>query len=157
MKKTAIVFTLLIIAILILLTVFGCISRSGKAAGLIRGKLAECPARPNCVCSERKDDTDHYIEPVTIPRNTDTLEILREAVRESGGVIKSDTGTYIAVTYSSALFGFVDDLEIRIDSEQNVIHIRSASRIGYSDFGVNRKRTELIKKLFYKKAEKADR
>jgi uncharacterized protein (DUF1499 family) len=52
---------------------------------------------------------------------------------------------------------FVDDLEIRIDSTQKVIHIRSASRVGYSDMGVNRKRTELLKKLFNNEVSKANK
>jgi len=49
------------------------------------------------------------------------------------------------------LFGFVDDLEIRIDAEVSVIHLRSASRVGKSDLGANRKRVEMIKKSYREK------
>lgn len=53
---------------------------------------------------------------------------------------------YFAATFSSAFFGFVDDVEVRIDPQQALIHLRSASRIGYSDFGANRKRLDQLKK-----------
>jgi len=156
MKKASIIIIILIISIVILFIVLGNISKSGKAAGLLEGELRKCPDKPNCVCSEQKDDTDHLIDPIIIPQNTagDTLNILKETIIELGGEIKTDTGTYVSATFSSALFGFVDDLEIRIDSKQNVIHIRSASRVGYGDFGANMKRVEAIKELFSKKAVK---
>jgi uncharacterized protein (DUF1499 family) len=50
------------------------------------------------------------------------------------------------ITFSTAVFHYVDDVEVRFDKENNLIHLRSASRIGRSDFGVNRKRIERIKK-----------
>jgi uncharacterized protein (DUF1499 family) len=152
MKKFLIIVILLITSIVILFILFVQSSKSGKATGLIDGKLSKCPTKPNCVCSEQKDDTEHYIEPI-IPRNTmsDTLKILKESIQASGGIIQTETDSYIAATFSSAVFGFVDDLEIRVDSTQNVIHIRSASRIGSSDFGVNRKRVESIKDLLFEK------
>jgi uncharacterized protein (DUF1499 family) len=156
MNKVLIIFTLIIISIVILIGVFAHNSKSGKAAGLVDGRLVKCHTKPNCVCSEQKDDTDHYIEPIIILQITtdETSIILKETIQELGGTMQTETGTYIAATFSSAVFGFIDDLEIRIDSAQNVIHIRSASRIGHSDFGVNRKRTELVKDLYYKKANK---
>ena len=109
------------------------------------------------MCSEQKDDTDHFIDPIIIVQNTacDTLQIIKETIIELGGEIQTNSGTYVSATFSSAVFGFIDDLEIRIDSNQNVIHIRSASRVGYGDLGANEKRVELIKELFYKKIGKA--
>ena len=68
-----------------------------------------------------------------------------------GGTIREESDTYLAATFSSAMFGFVDDLEIRVDSSQKVIHIRSASRVGYSDAGVNKKRAEQLKALYKRK------
>ncbi len=59
-----------------------------------------------------------------------------------------DNGDYIHAESRSALFRFVDDVEIYIDAEQQVIHIRSASRVGRSDLGVNRQRVESIRKAF---------
>lgn len=156
MKKVLVVFIFLIIAVVILFIVLGHISKSGEAAGLVQGKLLRCPDKPNCMCSEQKDDIDHYIAPIILPRNTqdDTLTLLKDTIQELGGDMRTEIGTYLAATFSSAIFGFVDDFEMRIDSTQKVIHIRSASRAGYGDLGVNKKRAELFKDLFYQKVKK---
>ena len=74
-----------------------------------------------------------------------------------GGNVQVESCDYLAATFTSAIFKFVDDLEIRIDSTQEVIHIRSASRVGYSDMGVNKKRTELLKKLFNNEVSEANK
>jgi uncharacterized protein (DUF1499 family) len=155
MKKALIILILLITAIIILFFILGSISKSGEAPGLVGGKLSKCPDKPNCVCSEQKDDTSHYIKPIIIPQDitVDTWLILKATIQELGGTIQTDTGNYLAATFSSAVFGFMDDLEIRIDSTQNIIHIRSASRVGYGDFSVNKNRTELLKNLFNEKIE----
>jgi len=87
----------------------------------------------------------------------DTFSLLKNTIQEMGGTIQIESDNYLAATFTSAIFKFVDDLEIRIDSTQKVIHIRSASRVGYSDMGVNKKRTELLKKLFNKKASEANK
>ncbi len=153
MKTVFIILSLLFIACVLLLFILGGISRSGKAPGLVAGMLAKCPDTPNCVCSEQKEDADHSIAPILLPRDIafDPLSILKNAVRDMGGTIGVEGDKYLAATFSSAIFGFVDDLEVRLDSTQNVIHIRSASRVGYGDAGVNRKRTELLKNLYEQK------
>lgn len=158
MKKASIVSIAIIVAIIILFIILGSISKSGKPAGLVDGALMKCPPKPNCVCSEQKDDTDHYIDPIIISggRVDETFKILKETIRELGGVIHTETATYLSATFSSAIFGFVDDLEIRIDAEQNITHIRSASRVGYGDLGVNKKRIELIRDLFNKKMNRGE-
>ena len=74
-----------------------------------------------------------------------------------GGTVQIEKDNYLAATFTSAIFKFVNDLEIRIDSTQKLIHIRSASRVGYTDLGVHKKRTELLKKLFNKKVSEAGR
>jgi len=96
---------------------------------------------------------DHYVEPIKIPENirSDTLALIKETVVEMGGNIKAEQDNYIAVTFTSFLFRFIDDLEIRIDYKNRLIHIRSAARVGYSDLGVNRKRVDLLKRIFNKK------
>lgn len=153
MKKIIIVFIIIFVAIDILFIVLGYFSKSGEPAGLVEGVLAKCPAKPNCVCSEKNNDAAHYIDPITISKNNpdETIKIMKKTIEELGGVIQTETGNYLAATFSSTLFGFIDDLEIRIDSTQNIIHIRSASRVGYGDFGINKKRAVLIKDLYNKK------
>ena len=153
MKIALIILAFVIVAFIISFFILGVISKSGKAPGLVEGTLSKCPNKPNCVCSEQKDDVKHYIDPIIIPQNItfDTLPILKNVIRDMGGTIYAESENYIASSFSSSIFGFVDDFEIRIDSNQKLIHIRSASRVGYGDAGVNKKRTELFKKLYYKK------
>ena len=68
------------------------------------------------------------------------------------GVIQAEKDNYFAATFASQVFGFVDDLEIRIDTDQKLIHLRSASRVGHGDGGANRKRVERLKSLFNSKS-----
>ena len=157
-KTALIIISILIVAFIILLFILGVLSKSGKAPGLVEGSLTQCPNKPNCVCSEQKDASKHYINPMIIPQNIkfDILPILKNAIRDMGGSIQAESDNYIASIFSSAIFGFVDDLEIRIDTNKKVIHIRSASRVGYGDTGVNKKRAELLKKLCNRKLSEAN-
>ena len=150
MKTVSIILPILIVTFIVLLFNFRGFSRAGEAPGLVEGILTKCPNKPNCVCSEQKDDATHYIDPIIIPQNIkfDTFPLLKNVIQDMGGIIQVESDIYLAVTFTSAIFKFVDDLEIRIDSTQKLIHIRSASRVGYSDMGVNKKRTELLRKLF---------
>ena len=152
MKTALITLTVIIIAIVAVFFILGVMSKSGKAPGLIDGKLSKCPDKPNCVCSEY-ETSSHYVEPLVIPDNPafDVFAALINTIKEMGGRVQSERGNYIAATFSSAIFGFIDDLEVRIDSQRKVIHIRSASRVGHSDMGVNRERAVLLKKLYIKK------
>lgn len=154
-KYILIILLFLIILIVIAFMVLGYRSRSGRPPGMEEGRLTECPDTPNCVCSEYKGDTAHYIAPLAVPDITDdTGNILIEAIKEAGGTIKTENRDYIAAVFSSSVFGFVDDLEVRIDKNKNEIQFRSASRVGYSDMGVNRKRVESIKALFLSKIKR---
>ena len=141
-----IVLGLLLTAILFFIAL-GVMSRSGNAPGLIDGKLSACPDKPNCVCSEFADDNSHYVSPLAL--NQDTAEIamsnLQALVSELGGEIQTTDQFYLAASFKSALFGFVDDLEIRIDIDSDTIHLRSASRVGHGDLGANQKRIDQLK------------
>ena len=159
MKTVFIALSILMVAFIVLLFNFRAISKAGDASGLVEGMLSKCPNKPNCVCSEYKDDANHYIDPISIPQNItfDTFSLLKNVIQDMGGNVHIKSDNYLAATFTSAIFKFVDDLEIRIDSTQKVIHIRSASRVGYSDMGVNKKRTELLKKLFNNKVSEANK
>ncbi len=152
MKTALIIIILLLLAVLVAFIALGILSKSGSAVGIVNGSLAKCPNKPNCVCSEQDTKKQHAIEPITFSHNitSDPLSILKNAVREMGGTIHIEDDQYFAATFSSNLFGFVDDLEIRIDPNKAVIHLRSASRVGYSDRGVNKKRIEILRDLYEK-------
>ena len=151
-KNILITLLSLIILIVIAFMLLGYRSRSGAPKGLLEGKLTECPDKPNCACSEYNGDTEHYIAPFIIPDTAiDIRDILIETIQKTGGIIYTENEEYLAVAFSSPFFGFVDDLEVRYDYSKNEIHFRSASRVGSSDLGVNRKRVESIKALFLRK------
>ena len=150
LKIIAIITITLILLIIATLFVLGFMSKSGEANGLVEGRLSQCPDKPNCVCSEFKADTDHFIEPLAISSEdaADVMTRLVSVIREMGGTIRQEKDNYLAATFTSAIFRFVDDLEIRIDRESNLIHLRSASRVGHGDRGVNRHRIEQLKRSF---------
>lgn len=153
MKITFIIVMILIALSVSFLFILGKYSQKGQATGLVKASLSRCSAKPNCVCSEYSDDADHYIEPVMNIQNMEMnmMPKLVSTIQDMNGVLQSTKDNYIAATFTSSIFGFVDDLEIRIDPAQGIMHFRSASRVGYGDGGVNRKRVELLKKLYEKK------
>ena len=153
MEKLITVLGLVILATLGLFYIFGVLSKSGKADGTLEDKLTSCPDSPNCVCSEYKNDTKHYIEPIQLsnPLPNDPYNILKKTAESMGGKLQQEGSHYLAYTFTSTIFRYVDDFEIKIDPNTKTIHLRSASRIGYSDAGVNKKRTEQFKKLFTEK------
>lgn len=147
MNKPLLLLALLLAALVVAVLVFRFMPKSGAAPGLSDGQLMQCPATPNCVCSEFEQDADHYIEPLAIPEAVAAVNpaIIREAIVAIGGEVVMGAGDYLAATFTSELFRFVDDVEVRVDAEQGLIHIRSASRLGKSDLGVNRQRVEKLK------------
>ncbi len=154
MKKTLrIVLTVIAIltaVVLVRMAVLGHGSKSGQAPGLVSGNLAPCPDKPNCVCSEFGEDAAHYITPLDYSGVSEQKAFgeLLQIIEELGGEVVVANDEYIAAVFSSALFGFVDDVEYRLESTQNRIQIRSASRVGHSDLGVNRKRAEAMTRSF---------
>lgn len=113
--------------------------------------LKACPASPNCVSSQAEpSDKEHYIEPWQglgdLQRSQQQLLALLSTM-DNCKVIEQD-GNYLHATFTSRWLRFVDDVEFLIDAEQ--IQVRSASRTGYSDFGVNRKRMEKLAQLWQK-------
>ena len=149
MKLTLIIITAFILTGFVSFFVLGLMSQSGQANGLVEGKLTKCTDKPNCACSEFEADVDHYVEPIGISASTASkaLSRIKNSIREMGGSIQVEKGNYVAASFTSSIFRFVDDLEIRVDTDQKMIHLRSASRVGHSDRGVNRKRIERLKNL----------
>lgn len=141
--------TLLIIAFLLYLVYLGKLSRTGNPPGLINNQLAPCPATPNCVCSEYAEDSEHHINSIDFTGDPgQAMNQLRRSVTSTGGEIFSQQGNYLATTFTSSLFGFVDDVEFRIDTEQSRIEVRSASRVGQGDMNANRNRVERLREAF---------
>jgi len=120
--------------------------------GINNSELAPCPKTPNCVSSQAHDKK-HFIEPINFAGTQQEAHdrLLQIIESEKRTKIVTDQKDYIRVEFTSALFRFVDDVEFYFPTEkagETVIHTRSASRVGSSDFGVNRKRIERIRSKF---------
>lgn len=149
MKKMVKIMTSILLAILVIgggrFIYMGSNSKDiDPKLGIQDERLTPCPEKPNCVSSF--EDGDHFISPIQTELKLDeiTTKILS---LENTKVVKQDPN-YAHITFTSNLFKFVDDVEILIID--NVAHIRSASRVGYSDLGANRKRVEKIRELLKK-------
>lgn len=133
---------------------FGCSGVRPGNLGVKDGGLALCPSSPNCVSSQ-SIDKEHAIEPLTYAVSTlaahDDLKKIILGMKRAE--IITDSSAYIHAEFTSAIWRFVDDVEFYFDEKAKTIHIRSASRLGKSDFGVNRKRVESIRAL-WKEMEK---
>jgi uncharacterized protein (DUF1499 family) len=117
--------------------------------GVQGGKLAPCPESPNCVNSQAKDAT-HLIAPIAYEGDaTAAMTRLAQVVaRQPGAKLVTQRGDYLYATFQTPLMGFVDDVEFVANPVQHAIDVRSASRLGYGDFGVNRKRIETVRAAF---------
>jgi len=109
--------------------------------GVKDGKLASCPSSPNCVSSQ-SEDPQSKIDPLPSVKIADLKTIVANMERAT---IIEETDNYLYVEFKTKLMGYVDDVEFYFDSEANVVQVRSASRLGKSDLGVNRKRIEEIR------------
>ena len=124
---------------------------SDTAAMDASGRLQPCPSSPNCV-STLAQDTDHHMTPLPyrIDRATSRRLLLAviNAMPRSTLVVEEEH--YLHFEFRSRVFGFVDDVEFVFDDEASLIQFRSASRTGYSDFGVNRRRMTTISEAYHK-------
>jgi uncharacterized protein (DUF1499 family) len=138
-------FVCLLVAILIVL---GC---SGSRPSFVAegDKLAPCPETPNCV-STLSTDTQHAIAPLTYTGSLEeAMQILIAVVDAMPRTeVVTAKGSYLYVEFTTKVWRFVDDVEFILDDEHKVINFRSASRLGKSDLGVNRKRMEEVRSRF---------
>jgi uncharacterized protein (DUF1499 family) len=138
--------TQIVLATLLLLT--GCAGAPANM-GVKNGQLTPCPSSPNCVNSQVKDK-EHYIQPISttgtpLEVKTNILKTLNQ-MDSSKIIVVNDN--YISAEFTSKFLRFVDDVEFYFpdtNSNDMTIYVRSASRVGYSDLGVNRKRIELFR------------
>jgi len=143
----------LFVILAVLLTILSCASNPPKVQ-LVDGRLRACPNSPNCVSSE-SDSASSRIEPLTFQGPPEKAwSDLKETIPELGGKIQEEHDGYLWAIFTSKVFRFVDDVEFRMVSADGIVHVRSGSRVGYSDLGVNRRRVEKLRTLFNQKKEK---
>ncbi|MBI1903419.1 MAG: DUF1499 domain-containing protein [Planctomycetia bacterium] len=120
-------------------------SRRRTTGGVVAGRLAPCTGTPNCV-STQADDAEHFMEPIAF--SCAPGEIIAHVASVVGSMPRStivfQRDDYLCAEFRSAVFNFVDDVEFYADAATRKLHFRSASRVGRSDFGVNRRRMEII-------------
>lgn len=120
--------------------------------GITEGVLKPCPTSPNCVSSQTSsDDEVHFAEPIiyTGERKATQLFIESSMLNYSDmkvRLVTSELG-YVHFEVKSRLIGFIDDVEFYFPEDDSIVHVRSASRVGYYDFGVNRERVNRVRAL----------
>ncbi|MDZ7959155.1 MAG: DUF1499 domain-containing protein [Aulosira sp. DedQUE10] len=119
---------------------------AASGLGVNNGHLSTCPASPNCVVSQDAD-AKHTIDPIAyhVDRDTAKKTLLKVLTVVPRTEVIEQTDNYIYALSKSRIFKFVDDVEFYFPPNESVIHLRSASRIGDSDLGVNRRRLEQIR------------
>ncbi len=112
--------------------------------GVQDGKLQKCPNKPNCVVSFYPDDKEHYLAPI---KTEQSLDEIKKTILKSDldWKITQEGENYIHYNFKSSLMGFVDDIELY--KSEDLLHFRSASRVGYSDLGANKKRILKLKDI----------
>ncbi len=135
-----------------LLVIFVLLASSGNrivGTDIVQGRLPPCPETPNCVSSQ-SSDKKHAIAPLRYEGRMEEarqrlLEVIKAQEQASTFRIR---GNHIHAEFTSSFLRFVDDVNFVFDDNAKIIHVRSASRVGYFDLGVNRRRIEKIRSQF---------
>ena len=135
-----------LLIILLAATLSACSGERPADLGVRDGRLKSCPPTPNCVSSNLTEDADHLVQPLLFSAApADVMARVRKVVtsRDRARII-TENDHYLYAEFESLVFGFVDDVEFFLEAKTGTLHVRSASRIGHSDLGVNRERIEEI-------------
>ena len=130
------------------LVFLSCAGKPPTSLGVHGSTLSPCPASPNCISSDATDSS-HGTPPFALAiAPAEAWQIARSVVSSlPRTVVVTQTPDYLHAECSSALLGFVDDLELQLRAPERLIAVRSASRLGYGDLGVNRARVEELRAL----------
>ena len=134
---------------MILFLLLACTGSPKHALGAVQGRLAPCPETPNCVNSQADPgDSEHAIAPLPLQgRSVDAAldRVSAAAATLPRSEVVAREGAWMHLTFESALWRFVDDVEVLVDPQAELVHVRSASRLGQGDLGVNRDRVEALR------------
>jgi uncharacterized protein (DUF1499 family) len=148
-KRLSLVPLVLLLGGVVALALFSLFARRPSNLGVRDGRLAPCPDTPNCVCTQAADEA-HRIEPLAYDGSAEEAMVRLKAALSTlpRTRVVTETPDYLHAECTSLVFRFVDDVEFLLDRERKVIHFRSASRVGHSDLGVNRRRMEALRQAF---------
>lgn len=143
----------ILLGCLIMCLLLGCKWAEPEMVGLHDGKLHSCPDKRNCISTFADPESKHYIEPVKVIDDVSDdvmMNILKNFILSMPRTeIRQEKPDYIWALFKTRL-GFVDDVEFYYDRPAGLLHIRSASRVGYYDFGVNSRRIHEIECMMKK-------
>lgn len=118
--------------------------------GVSNNALLDCPSSPNCVNSQATEEP-HSIAPLKLKQPLPTAQVIehiKAAISKMPSMkVIEETDIYLYAEATTQIMRFVDDVEFLVSAEESVIHIRSASRLGYKDFDANRNRIEEIRNI----------
>lgn len=153
MQKLLMIVVAAIVFGLIARVAIGFFSTSRVATGLISNDVAAptlsgCDDLQNCTASTATNSRN-LIEALTynVPASDAIAAFSRLITSQSGTQIITQEPNYLHATYKTTLLGYTDDLELLLDESSGILNVRSASRIGRSDLGANRKRIEALRQL----------
>ena len=134
------------ICLICIVLALSCAGKRPSTLGISDGALAPCPGPPNCVSSD-SSDLAHWVEPFSVSGSPDhAWRVIREEVASlPRTTVVEETADYLHAECASAVFGFVDDLELHLRASAGLVAIRSGSRVGSSDFDVNQRRVERLR------------
>lgn len=129
-----------------ILLLTACAGKPPQSLGVTQGRFSNCPPSENCVNSQLMGDS-HYVEPLRMSgtQGEKKSQLLQVISRLPRAKLINSTDNYLLVEFKSRIMGYVDDVELLIG--EKYVDIRSASRLGYADFGVNRNRVETIRQM----------
>ncbi|EDL68163.1 DUF1499 domain-containing protein [Vibrio campbellii] len=131
-------------AALLSITLLGLTACSQGVTTMTDRSQSPCGDKPNCV-STQDTRAEYNLTPFTLTESTNIDAIEQVALELPGAKTAVKEGNYLRIECTSKIMRFVDDLELKIEGDQLIV--RSESRVGYSDFGVNRKRAEQLRSL----------
>lgn len=115
--------------------------------GAVEGKLRDCPPKPNCICTQASE-AEKRMEAIPITGATNPIAVVRKILETTEGArVVTATDVYLHAEFTTQLMRFVDDVEFLVDPSTQLLHFRSASRIGHSDFGTNGRRMAALRSI----------
>lgn len=136
-------------AIVITAGLAGCASSPPDHFMAADGQFTPCSSAPHCVSSQAPEDSDRHVSPFTYTTSTSVARsaLIATLSRAKSAKLVTRKPQFVHATFTSTL-GFVDDVTFLIQPNDQRIDVKSSSRIGYYDFGVNRNRVTRLHKAF---------
>lgn len=134
-------------AIVMVAALSGCAGSPPRQLRIDATHFTPCPAAPHCVSSQTRPGSAHHIAPLgyTVPAATARAALLAVLRTQPNVRIVTEQALFVHATFTTTL-GFVDDVTFMVWPQRHIIDVKSASRLGYYDFGVNRARVERLRK-----------